>query len=280
MHEQAPSRTAMAAAAHRAAHQVLEQGRIFTDPLALAVLGEDAERIAKDAQAHPSRRGMRFFIAARSHFAEAAVNDGILLRGVRQVVVLGAGLDTFAYRHPLSERVRVFEVDRPATQAWKRRRLAEAKIAVPKTLVFAPVDLERDALLAALELAGFDRTQRTFFFWLGVVPYLTDVAIRATLGVIGALAGGAEVVFDYGEPPTTLLPDAHAAHQARAAGVAAFGEPWLSYFEPTDLAVTLRRLGFTAVEDLGPQALAARYWPSAAGATLERGGHVVFAATA
>ena len=280
MREQSPSRTAMAAAAHRAAHQLLEGGRIFRDPLALAVLGEDAERIAKDAEAHPARRGMRFFIAARSHFAEAAATDGILLRGVRQVVVLGAGLDTFAYRHPLSERVRVFEADHPATQAWKRRRLAEAGIAVPKTLVFAPVDFEYDALLAALETAGLDPTQRTFFFWLGVVPYLTESAINATLGAIGALAGGAEVVFDYGDPPATLAPGAHDAHQARAARVAAVGEPWLSYFEPTDLAVTLRRLGFTAVEDLGPRALAARYWPSAASATLDRGGHVVYAATA
>ena len=280
MHEQSPSRTAMAAAAHRAAHQVLEQGRIFRDPLALAVMGDDAERIAKDAEAHPARRGMRLFIAARSHFAEAAATDGILLRGVRQVVVLGAGLDTFAYRHPLRERVRVFEADHPATQAWKRRRLAEAGIAVPTTLIFAPVDFERDPLLAALEAAGLDPTQRTFFFWLGVVPYLTEGTIHATLGAIGALAGGAEVVFDYGDPPPTLSPGAHDAHQARAARVAALGEPWLSFFEPTDLGVTLRRLGFTAVEDLGPPALAARYWPSAASATPERGGHVVFAATA
>lgn len=279
MRELEPSRTAMAAADHRAAHQVLERGRIFTDPLAIAVLGQDAETVVKDAEAHPSRRGMRHFIAARSHFAEETLSHGVETRGVRQVAVLGAGLDTFAYRNPHGKRVQVFEVDHPATQAWKRRRLAEAGIAVPNTLVFAPVDFERQELFAALQAVGFDPGMRTFFFWLGVVPYLTEGAVRATLEAIGALPGGAEVVFDYGDPPGTISPDRHAVYQARAARVAALGEPWLSYFEPADLEAMLHRLGFTQVEDLGPSALAARYWPSAARAASERGGHVVFAAT-
>lgn len=279
MHEREPSRTAMAAAAHRAAHQVLEQGRLFTDPLAIPILGQDIAAIIADAEAHPLRRGMRHFIAARSHFAETMLMHGVETGRIRQAVVLGAGLDTFACRNPHGDQVRVFEVDHPATQAWKRRRLAEAGIAVPDTLKFVPVDFERQGLLTALQAAGFDPAMRTFFFWLGVVPYLTADAVRATFGVIAGLPGGAEVVFDYGDPPDTLSPDMQRAHQARAARVGALGEPWLTYFESADLAVLLRGSGFTQIEDLGPPALAARYWPHATHATPQRGGHVVFAAT-
>ncbi len=107
MLEQQPSRTAFAAAAHRAAHQLLERGAIFKDPLALAILGQDAETVARDAEADPARTGMRAFIAARSHFAEGALAAGVAARGVRQLVVLGAGLDTLAYRHALGDGLRV-----------------------------------------------------------------------------------------------------------------------------------------------------------------------------
>lgn len=279
MLEQEPSRTAWMAATHRAAHQMLEQGFIFRDPLALTILGQDAETVARDAQAHPERRGMRAFIAARAHLAETALATGVEQRGVTQLVVLGAGLDTFAYRNPLEDRLRVFEVDHPATQAWKRRRLGEAGIAVPDGVVYAPVDFERDALLDGLVAAGLDPDQRTSFLWLGVVPYLTAEAVRTTLATIGALPGGAEVAFDYADPPSALSDEARAAHQLRAARVAAIGEPWLSYFEPADLAVLLGDLGFTTIDDLGPPALAERYWPDAGRVAPERGGHVVLART-
>src|SRR5215470_14239734 len=119
----APSRTARAAALHRAAHQVLEHGRIFADPLALRILGVDADSIAQEAEEHTSGRRMRIFIASRTRFAEDAL-AAAAERGVRQLVVLGAGLDTYAYRGPLRNRLRIFEVDHPATQAWKRQRLA------------------------------------------------------------------------------------------------------------------------------------------------------------
>jgi len=277
--ERQPSRTAFAAAAHRAAHQVLEKGAIFADPLALTILGQDAETIAQDARDHPERRGMRIFIAARSNLAETWLAEGVAERGVSQVVVLGAGLDTFAYRHPLAPSLKVFEVDHPETQAWKRRRLAEAGVAKPDSLAFAPVDFERDQFLAGLANVGFDAEARTIFVWLGVVPYLTEAAIRATLATIAALPGGGEVVFDYADPPEALTPDDRARHAARAERVAAMGEPWLSYFEPTDLKALLLELGFTAVEDLGPPELAERYWPGAARLAPRRGGHVIFART-
>jgi len=121
-----PSRTALSAAAHRATHQVVEGGRIFADPLALRILGPDAEAIVAQMAAQPQRRGMRLFIAARTRFAEDALAEAAA-RGVRQLVVLGAGLDTFAYRNPFEAAgLKVFEVDHAATQAWKRHRLADA----------------------------------------------------------------------------------------------------------------------------------------------------------
>ena len=279
MQEQAPSRTAFAAAAHRAAHQVVEQGRIFPDPLALPILGLDPETLVQDAEANPSRRGLRFFIAARSEFAEAMLRDAVETRGVGQLVVLGAGFDTFAYRSPFADRLRVFEVDHPATQAWKRRRLAEAGIAIPPLLTFAPVDFERDALLDRLTDCGFNPAQRSFFMWLGVVPYLTEEAITGTLGVIGGLPGGAEVAFDYADPPQTLSEEMRALHEERAARVSALGEPFLSYFEPGPLHDLLRRLGFRRIDDHNLPALAARYGVKPAKPLPERGGHVLFAAT-
>src|SRR5262245_43765624 len=223
-----PSRTAYAAATHRAAHQVLDAGRIFADPLALSILGADAADIARDAEASPASRAMRLFIAARTRFAEDALAVA-LGGGVRQIVVLGAGLDTYAYRSVLPEGVRIFEVDHPATQAWKRECLAAAKIEPPQSLTFAPIDFERQRLVDGLVAAGFDAGRQTFFTWLGVVPYLTESAVWSTLGYIASVSE-AHVVFDYSDPPHTLSAPMRSAHEARAARVAAMGEAWLSIF--------------------------------------------------
>jgi methyltransferase (TIGR00027 family) len=273
-----PSRTALAAARHRAAHQLLEQGRIFADPLAVPILGEDGETIAREAEENPSRRAMRIFIAVRTRFAEDALACAVE-RGVRQLVVLGAGLDTYAYRGTLSHILRVFEVDHPATQAWKRRRLDEAAIPLPACLTFAPIDFERENLAGGLDNAGFDRDRRTFFTWLGVIPYLTAEAVWSTLGYIASLPNGAHVVFDYNDPPDSLTPEMRALHDKRAARVAELGEPWVNYFESDNLRARLTDLGFGTVEDLGPPQIAARYFPNRAIAAPEKGGHILRAAT-
>ena len=272
-----PSRTARAAAFHRAAHQVLEHGRIFADPLALRILGEDADTVAREAEKRPTGRAMRIFIAARTRFAEdalaAALEHGA--RGAGQLVVLGAGLDTYAYRGQLRDRLRIFEVDHPATQAWKRQRLADAGIFLPNGLTFAPIDFERQTLAEGLAAAGFDPARQTFFTWLGSVPYLTEEAIWSTLGFIARVPGGAHVVFDYADPPASLSPEMRARHDRRAARVAGLGEAWLSYFEPEPLRVKLLSLGFSKIEDLGPPQIAARYFPSHASFAPERGGHIL-----
>ncbi len=272
-----PSRTALGAARHRAVHQVLEQGRIFADPLALRILGEDADHLVQQAEQSPYGRRMRIFIAVRTRFAEDALGTAVA-GGVRQLVVLGAGLDTYAYRGALRDRVRIFEVDHPATQQWKRRRLTEAGIALPASLTFAPVDFENETLDAGLKAAGFNGALPTFFTWLGVVPYLTVEAVWSTLGFIAGFPGGAHVVFDYSDPPDSLSPDLRAMHDQRAARVAELGEPWVNYFESDLLRRGLRDLGFHSIEDLGPAEISARFFSNRAGPIPEKGGHVLHAA--
>jgi methyltransferase (TIGR00027 family) len=283
MLEREPSRTAFAVAAYRAAHQVLEEGRFFKDPLALPILGADPEAIRQDIEENEARRGIRFFVVARLNIAESALKPAVETRGVGQLVVLGAGLDTFAYRNPYGERLRVFEVDHPATQAWKRRRLDEAGIAAPGKVVYAPVDFEREVLSERLAAAGLDPGVRTFFTWLGVTPYLTAEAVGSTLSQIAAHPAGAEVVFDYAEPREHIDEAFRAQYEERAARVAAIGEPFLSFFVPAELDAQLRALGFEEVEDLDVPSIVARVTgqPSPASPAGRRtGGHVLFARTA
>jgi len=273
-----PSRTAFAAAAHRAAHQLIEGGHFFSDPLAVRILGATPEAIIQDAEAHPERRRMRMFIAVRTRLAEDALAAAVA-NGLGQLVVLGAGLDTFAYRNPYGDRLRVFEVDHPATQAWKRQRLAEAGIAIPESLAYAPVDFERESLADGLAAAGFEPSKPAFFTWLGVVPYLTREAMFATLRYIGSLPVGAHVVFDYSDPPETLDAESRVDHDRRAERVRAIGEAWVNYLEAEDLRERLGELGFSHIEDLGPAEIAARYFPNRTGAGRTRGGHVLHAST-
>jgi methyltransferase (TIGR00027 family) len=275
-----PSRTALGAAAHRAVHQVLEHGRIFTDPLAVRILGADAEAAVRDAESKPSRRALRLFIAVRTRFAEDALAAAVG-RGVRQLVVLGAGLDTYAYRNNFGERLHVFEVDHPATQAWKRERLAEAAIPLPPTLTFAPVDFERETLAGGLAAAGFDLARQTFFTWLGVVPYLTEQAVFSTLEFIAGLPGIAHVVFDYANPPASghARDNFTAAHEALAERVSSIGEAFKSYFETEALHAKLTALGFGEIEDLGPVSIRERYFAKRGDDLPDRGGHIVRATT-
>jgi methyltransferase (TIGR00027 family) len=275
-----PSRTALGAALHRAAHQVLDGGFIFADPLALRILGRDAEAALAAAAKDPGRgRSLRLFIAVRTRFAEdafAASEKG----GVRQLVILGAGLDTYAYRSAMKAGVRIFEVDHPATQAWKRERLSDAAIAVPSELTFVPIDFERESLGDGLCAAGFDPSHQSFFTWLGVVPYLTERAAFATLGFIAALPGRAHVVFEYVNPPDSIADEAsRAALEGLASRVAAAGEPLKSYFDTESLKVKLSAIGFREIDDLGSPEIAARYFPTFPSPTQAGSVHILRAST-
>ncbi len=254
-----PSHTARGAAAYRAIHQTLEGGVIFSDPFASKILDDETRARLDETAADPSLRPMRLFIAARSRFSEDALETGVA-RGVRQVVVLGAGLDTFSLRNPYADLgVRVFEVDYPATQQWKRERLNEAGLAIPGSLTFAPVDFERQSLADGLKAAGFRSDRPAFFQWLGVVPYLTREAVSATLHFIVGVPES-EVVFDYAEPFENYPAERREHVMAVAARAALLGEPWLSLFAPCELSEMLREIGFGEMEDLGLAELTDRFY--------------------
>jgi methyltransferase (TIGR00027 family) len=273
-----PSQTARGAAAYRAIHQTLEGGVVFADPFAVRILDEETRATLDEVAANPALRPMRLFIVARSRFSEDALANCIA-RGVRQVVVLGAGLDTFSLRNPFAERgVLVFEVDHPATQAEKHRRLTESEISVPPHLVFAPCDFETRSLGQALDDAGFDARAAAFFIWLGVTPYLTSEAVENTLGYVADSPGGAEIVFDYVNPPETIEARASRDHHERlAARVAAIGEQFRGYFETPELHRRLTGLGFDDVEDWGPRRIRQRLAPGSPRAD-DNGGHILRAA--
>jgi methyltransferase (TIGR00027 family) len=268
-----PSQTARGAAAYRAIHQTHEGAAIFGDPFAERILDEETRATLGELAANPALRGIRLFIVSRSRFSEEALG-ACVARGARQVVVLGAGLDTFSLRNPFAE-VRVFEIDFPATQAWKRERLSEAGIALPETLTFAPVDFERESLADGLVRAGFRRDQPAFFQWLGVVPYLSREAISSTLDFIASIPASA-VVFDYTEPFENHPPERRANLMATADRAAARGEPWLSFFKPDEVFGLLRDKGFSDVEDLGFADMVHRFSPALAeGLHRGPGGHVI-----
>lgn len=264
MREDSPSATALSVAMARAAHQVMDRPTVFDDPLALRIAGVEAEpdRLLDPrwGARTPLASRLRAFLVARSRYAEDALHAAVA-RGARQYILLGAGLDTFAYRNPYpAETLRVFEVDHPATQGWKRARLAEAGIAVPGPVTFSPVDFERETLEDGLRRAGFDNGLGTFFSWLGVTPYITSGAIASTLRFVATLPAGSGIVFDYTVPPSSLDPGARLAFDGLAQRVAAAGEPFRSFFDPSALADNLRTMGFGEIEDLGPDALNARYF--------------------
>ena len=272
MEDAKPSRTALGVARLRALHQFSQQVALFRDPYASAILG-DAAPLAQELEQEGERsRRMRLFVAARARLAEDWLAAAVR-RGVRQVVVLGAGLDTFSLRNPYPD-LAVFEVDHPATQAWKRKCLADAGLAEPPAATFVPVNFERQRLADELASAGWKPAEPSFFIWLGVVPYLSQDAIFSTLSWIAAMPGS-EVVFDYSEPAENRDAAGQAALSFHAARVAAVGEPWISFFVPAALAQSLRELGFDEIEDLERSDIAARFSKAPKAETRNSGGHIL-----
>jgi methyltransferase (TIGR00027 family) len=259
-----PSITAQGAAMHRATHQILDEPRVFDDPLAMRIIGaESSAALQADPQRFAPSPGsdlLRAFIAARSRYAEDVLGEAVG-RGLRQYVILGAGLDTFAYRNPYTQsRLRVFEVDHPAMQSWKREQLAAAGILIPPSLTFVPVDFEKETMVDRLRQAAFDHGEPAFFSWLGVTPYLTGEAVAATLKFIACLETGSGVVFDYVISPSLLNPQQRSAFDNLSKRVAMAGEPWQTFFDPSTLTADLKAFGFAEVVDLGLDQINARYF--------------------
>lgn len=264
MHEATPSRTALRVALRRAAHQVHDaRPLVFDDPLAVRILGpEYSEELKRtpSAEKRPFSAALRAWMVTRARFAEDVLAEAVRKRGAGpvQYLVLGAGLDTFAYRNPYPG-VQVFEVDHPATQGWKHALLQGASIAQPDSMRMVAVDFERESLAEKLAEAGFQRERLTVTAWLGVVPYLTLEAFRLTLGLLGTFAAGSSAVFDYSQPREVLPFTEQLMLDSMAARVAQAGEPFRLFFTPSQLEGEVRRAGMRVREDLGGRALNEKY---------------------
>jgi methyltransferase (TIGR00027 family) len=262
--DEKPSATAWRVALGRAAHQIYDTPRIFDDPLALRIVGACAH--GQSPQTFFSRRYkrsirttlLRAILAVRSRIAEDELAAAVT-RGVRQYVVLGAGLDTFAYRNPHSG-VRVFEVDHPATQAWKRKILGLAAIPEPDSVTYVPLNFERQTAMAGLIAAGFDASTPAFFAWLGVTMYLPEETVFAVLRAIAALPPASGVVFDYAIAKNEMTLLGRMAVAAVNQRLKQIGEPWVTFFSPGALAEHLNALGFQRIRNLGSEELNAEYF--------------------
>jgi len=253
-------------AMRRAAHQIFDNPKVFDDPIALPILGPGAEERLRSEPRFLNRfgRAVRASMAARSRYAEDQLARAIE-RGTRQYVILGAGLDTFAYRNPHPQPdLRVFEVDYPATQEWKRERLATAGIAIPASVTFAPVNFEHQTLADGLRQAGFDAAKPAFFSWLGVTMYLERETAMGTFRFIASCGRGSGVTFDYIVPRETLNWTGQLILRAMERRVAKAGEPFRTYFAPEELRDELGRMGFRAIEDLGGAEMNERYFKNRA----------------
>ncbi len=272
MQEGTFSKTAQRVAIRRAAHQILDEPRVLDDPLALRIIGFDAERALRSdpKEHHAFSRAFRAFMAARSRYAEDELARAVE-RSVTQYVVLGAGLDTFAYRNPHAG-LRVFEVDHPATQAWKREQLQAAGIAIPPSLAFVPVDFEQQTLADGIGQSGFNANSAAFFSWLGVTPYLTHEACMSTLSFIAKMPKESGVVFDFALDPALLNAGQRQALDALSKRVAAAGEPFQLFFDPEKLQGELKAMGFHRTEFLQGEQINARYFKDRKDGLLVRGG--------
>jgi methyltransferase (TIGR00027 family) len=208
--------------------------------------------------------GTRFFrasIVARARFIEDLV-VAQAAKGVTQYVLLGAGLDTFAQRRPeVAANMRVFEIDQPGTQAWKRRRLVEEGFGIPDWLRFVPVDFEagddwRERLLAA----GFDAGQPAVVASTGVSMYLTKEANAATLRQAATLAPGSTFAMTFLLPLELAEPKLGPGMDAAREGARASGTPFISFFTPSEILAMARDAGFRTVEHVSAASLAERYF--------------------
>ena len=234
---------------------------MLDDALALQLAGEEGLWLRDRLRAELRGEDLLAFsrwVCVRSRYAEDIVEQQAGT-GAGQYVILGAGLDTFAYRRPDSG-LRVFEVDHPATQAWKQRRLADLGVAIPGNLVFVPVDFERQRLGLALEEAGFTFAEPAVFSWLGVTMYLTPDAIDQTLSAIARGAPRTRVVLTYNQPDRVLDDHAVRVTSAMRSIAAGFGEPFVTLFTREEIDAVLRGHGFDQIEHTGRDEARARYF--------------------
>jgi methyltransferase (TIGR00027 family) len=274
MEQSQRSKTIELPAIMRALHQIIDDDpKILTDPVAPRLLdADDDRRWLSPLLDHPFAKQWRAGFALRARYAEDCLAEGVQ-RGARQYVVLGAGLDTFAYRQPRwGSSLRIYEVDHPITQRWKRARLKAADIAVPSNLTFVPIDFERASIPEALRATDFAFDAQTLCSWMGVTQYLTRAALDATFRFVLSLPPSSEVVFSF------ILPqEAVSGAEAEALAIAAqrtaeIGEPWLTRIRADELAVRLRSMGFSHTIHLTPEQARERYFANRQDGLKERRG--------
>ncbi len=246
-----PSATALAVSMQRAAHLILDgEPKIFEDQFALPFIGQQSESSFKSLQT-PEAKFTRSCILCRSRYAEDLLYKAIS-RGVKQYVILGAGLDSFAYQNKnLSDKLRIFEVDHPASQEWKRKRIEEAGISLPENVCFVPIDFELQSLEEGMAQGGYIPDDPTFFSWLGVTYYLTEDAVFNTLQYVATSAApDSEIVFEYVLPDSMLSEEVLAMFKNSRHVFGGFGEPWISTFSPDYMASKLNEIGFDLIEEI------------------------------
>jgi methyltransferase (TIGR00027 family) len=277
--------TARGTAFMRAYHAAHDHPKIFDDFLAHRLITADELRASEDrhlkafARFDPQLAGscpdrakalacwMRTgtalsTIVSRARYTEDNLENLVKRQEVEQYVILGAGMDTFAWRRPdLLKRLKVFEVDHPGTQAHKRQRLQEAGLKYPVQLHFIPVDFSRENLATALRRSAFDPQSPSFFSWLGVTYYLNRDAVLATFRAIADIAlNGGTVIFDYMDADAFVPGKAGRRMQFLMEIVKRVGEPMLTGFDPAHLGSDLAPLGLRLREDLGPADIQRRFF--------------------
>ncbi len=255
------SSTAEYTAALRADHRLFDADPVFDDAWALDLLGPELRAPVEKGEFRALLERMRLrptqgHIVLRARLADDAL-AAAAARGVRQLVVLAAGLDSSCLRQ--GDRLRVIEVDHPASQRTKRERLA-ALGAPLDGVEFAPVDFEREPLGAALARTSLDTREPAFVTWLGVSMYLpVEIGLDTLTRIRASVAAGSELVFDYPVPIDRLAPEFQEIARIKNATLPTSGEPRITTYDPSEIARALERCGFALVEDLGPRELDARY---------------------
>jgi methyltransferase (TIGR00027 family) len=258
----APDSTAVRVALWRALHlEVDAPPHVFVDDVGVRLAAPDGDWRARPDM-HPQWTSQfRASIVARARFVEDLVAEAAT-RGVDQYVILGAGLDTFVQRRPeLAARMRVFEIEQPGPQAWKRQRLVELGYGVPDNLRLVPVDFEAGASWhVELRAAGFDSTRPAVIASTGVSMYLTREANEATLREVATLAPGSTFVMTFLCPLEMADPAVRPGLQRAADGATASGTPFVSYFRPDDVVAMAQRAGFKRAEHVSAAMLTERYF--------------------
>ena len=257
-----PDQTAIRVALWRAMHvQVDSSPHVLADELGLKLANPD-QNWRQRPDMHPEgTRGYRASIVGRARLIEDWVLEQIQ-NGISQYVILGAGLDTFAQRRPeLASKLRVFEIDKPETQEWKRQRLVETGLGIPKSLNFVPVDFETgESWWDKLQVRGFDSSQPAIVASTGVSMYLTQEANRATLRQIAALASGSTLAMSFLLPLDLIDPAERAQHEMVYERARAAGTPFVSFFRPQEILALALEAGFREVRHVSRNDIVQRYF--------------------